>query len=286
MNERVYLTECPRDAMQGIHDWIPTEIKIEYNNQLLQCGFDVLDFGSFVSPKAIPQMRDTAEVLNGLELSGSNTRLLAIIANERGAEDAAQFDQISFLGYPFSISETFQQRNTNASIEESMKRVESIAETCAKKNKELMLYLSMGFGNPYGDPWSAELLVDWCSRLADKFGAKHLALSDTIGAATPKLVKDLFSAIVPELPNAVIGAHLHTVPQYAAALVEAAYKGGCRHFDGAIKGYGGCPMAKDDLTGNMPTERMLSYFDENDVETGIRSEAFDRAMALSSKVFV
>lgn len=286
MSERVYLTECPRDAMQGIHDWIPTELKIEYSNQLLKCGFDVLDFGSFVSPKAIPQMRDTADVLNGLDLSGSKTKLLAIIANERGAEDASQFDEIAFLGYPFSISETFQQRNTNASIEESMKRVESIAETCANRNKELMLYLSMGFGNPYGDPWSAELLVDWCNRLADKFGAKHLALSDTVGAATPGLVKDLFSAIIPELPHVVVGAHLHTIPQNAAALVEAAYKGGCRHFDGAIKGYGGCPMAKDDLTGNMPTERMLSYFDHNNVETGIHSEAFDRATALSSKVFV
>ncbi len=283
--DRVFITECPRDAMQGIHDWIPTDLKVTYINQLLQCGFDRLDCGSFVSPKAIPQLKDTKEVLDRLNDKGA-TKLLTIVANERGAEEAVQFDQIDFLGYPFSISETFQQRNTNASIEESLKRVEFIQNLCVKSNKSLVLYLSMGFGNPYGDEWNAELVMNWSKRLYDAFSINELALSDTIGAATPALVEQLFTAIIPELPQVKLGAHLHTLPQYAQALVKAAYDGGCRYFDGAIKGYGGCPMAADDLTGNMPTEQMLDYFNQHGIETGIDQTAFEQAIMASSAVFL
>jgi hydroxymethylglutaryl-CoA lyase len=283
--DRVFITECPRDAMQGIHDWIPTDLKVTYINQLLQCGFDRLDCGSFVSPKAIPQLKDTKEVLDRLNDKGA-TKLLTIVANERGAEEAVQFDQIDFLGYPFSISETFQQRNTNASIEESLKRVEVIQNLCVKSNKSLVLYLSMGFGNPYGDAWNAELVMNWSKRLYDVFSINELALSDTIGAATPALVEQLFTAIIPELPQVKLGAHLHTLPQHAQALVKAAYDGGCRYFDGAIKGYGGCPMAADDLTGNMPTEQMLDYFNQHGIETGIDQTAFEQAIKASSAVFL
>lgn len=283
-NDRVFITECPRDAMQGINDWIPTQAKTDYINALLQCGFDRLDFGSFVSPKAIPQMQDTKEVLAGLK-EGEPTQLLAIVANERGAEEAVQFGRIDFLGYPFSISETFQQRNTNASIEDSLRRVDAIRNICERTGKELVLYLSMGFGNPYGDPWNPDLVIEWSERLYQTFAVRELALSDSIGAATPELVRSLFSAVIPELPSVKIGAHLHTVRDEAKALVEAAYEGGCRHFDGAIKGYGGCPMAKDELTGNMPTELMLDWFDENQVTTGINGSAFGNAMLASSAVF-
>lgn len=283
--DRVFITECPRDAMQGIHDWIPTDLKVTYINQLLQCGFDRLDCGSFVSPKAIPQLKDTKEVLDRLNDKGA-TKLLTIVANERGAEEAVQFDQIDFLGYPFSISETFQQRNTNASIEESLKRVEVIQNLCVKSNKSLVLYLSMGFGNPYGDEWNAELVMNWSKRLYDAFSINELALSDTIGAATPALVEQLFTAIIPELPQVKLGAHLHTLPQHAQALVKAAYDGGCRYFDGAIKGYGGCPMAADDLTGNMPTEQMLDYFNQHGIETGIDQPAFEQAIMASGAVFL
>ncbi|ASS48781.1 MAG: hydroxymethylglutaryl-CoA lyase [Candidatus Fluviicola riflensis] len=283
--ERVFITECPRDAMQGIHDWIPTDLKVAYINQLLQCGFDRLDCGSFVSPKAIPQLKDTREVLDRLDDKGT-TKLLTIVANERGAEEAIQFDQIDFLGYPFSISETFQRRNTNASIEESLKRVEVIHNLCVKSGKSLVLYLSMGFGNPYGDEWNAELVMNWSKRLYDTFSINELALSDTIGAATPALVEQLFMAIIPELPGVKLGAHLHTLPQNAQVLVKAAYDGGCRYFDGAIKGYGGCPMAADDLTGNMPTEQMLAYFSQQGIETGILQPAFEQAIMKSSSVFL
>jgi len=282
---RVFITECPRDAMQGIKEWIPTEQKAAYINNLLTCGFDTLDFGSFVSPKAIPQMQDTAAVLSQLDLSKSDTKLLAIVANERGAEEALQHEEITYLGYPFSISETFQQRNTNASIEDSMKRVEFIQNASVKHNRSLLLYLSMGFGNPYGDAWSPDLVAEWSQRLYDRFGITHLALSDTIGAANPELVQSVFSTIIPELPNVTVGAHLHTIREQAQALTQAAYEGGCRHFDGAIKGYGGCPMAKDELTGNMPTELMLDWFTANNVSTGIDEPAFKRAMLASSGIF-
>ncbi|MNK12892.1 Hydroxymethylglutaryl-CoA lyase YngG [compost metagenome] len=283
MDNRVFLTECPRDAMQGIKDWIETSDKINYLNDLLKCGFDTLDFGSFVSPKAIPQMQDTAKVLEGL--NASDTKLLAIIANERGAEEASRFERIEFLGYPFSISETFQLRNTNATIEESLKRVEAIANICHKENKQLVLYLSMGFGNPYGDAWSPDLIATWSERLTQLFEVSRLSLSDTIGSATPELVNQVFSTISSEFSNIQISAHLHTLPENATKLTEAAYAGGCRYFEGAIKGFGGCPMAKDDLTGNMPTERMLDWFKEQGIETGVDETRFTEAFVTSSKIF-
>lgn len=283
MNNRVYITECPRDAMQGITEWIETDRKIDYLNSLLACQFDTLDFGSFVSPKAIPQMRDTAEVLAAL--NPSDTKLLAIIANLRGAEEAATFERINYLGYPFSISETFQLRNTNATIEESLIRVEQISSVCEKNNKELVLYLSMGFGNPYGDTWSADLISSWSERLTSLFNISRLSLSDTIGSATPELVKSVFTQISNQFNQIQISAHLHTLPQNAQALTQAAYEGGCRYFEGAIKGFGGCPMAKDDLTGNMPTEKMLEWFDTSNVATGVDMDAFNQAYVTSAQIF-
>lgn len=283
MSSRIYLTECPRDAMQGIKEWIPTSMKVNYLNDLLDCGFDTLDFGSFVSPKAIPQMQDTAQVLEGLK--ESKTKLLAIVANERGAEEASSFDRIRFLGYPFSISETFQLRNTNATLEESLKRVDAINEICIKTNKELVLYLSMGFGNPYGDLWSPDLVAEWADRLNREFKVARLSLSDTIGAATPDIVKDVFKNVVGSFPDLTISAHLHAIREHAAGLTEAAFNGGCRYFEGAIKGYGGCPMAKDDLTGNMPTEIMLDWFESQGIETGVGQSAFTKALVTSSIVF-
>lgn len=283
--ENLKLIECPRDAMQGIKEFIPTELKAKYINQLLKVGFDTIDFGSFVSPKAIPQMRDTADVLNKLDLDNTDSKLLAIIANKRGAEDAVQFDEISYLGYPFSISETFQQRNTNASIEESLKRVEDINELVKKHGKQLVLYISMGFGNPYGDEWSPDIVIRWSERLKDLFGVGILALSDTIGSSEPKIIQDLFGTLIPELPNIEFGAHLHTTPETANEKVESAYLAGCRRFDGAIKGFGGCPMAKDDLTGNMPTEVMLDWFADQNISTGINTTEFNVALQQSLSVF-
>lgn len=283
MSSRIYLTECPRDAMQGIKEWIPTSMKVNYLNDLLDCGFDTLDFGSFVSPKAIPQMQDTAQVLEGLK--ESETKMLAIVANERGAEEASSFDRIHFLGYPFSISETFQLRNTNATLEESLKRVDAINEICIKTNKELVLYLSMGFGNPYGDSWSPDLVAEWADRLSREFKVARLSLSDTIGAANPEIVQDVFQNVVGAFPALTVSAHLHAVREHAAELTEAAFHGGCRYFEGAVKGYGGCPMAKDDLTGNMPTEIMLDWFISQGVETGVSETAFNKALVTSSIVF-
>jgi hydroxymethylglutaryl-CoA lyase len=280
----VKIIECPRDAMQGIHDFIPTDVKAGYINRILKCGFDTVDFGSFVSPKAIPQMRDTADVLSKLELN-ETSKLLAIIANERGAEDACSFDEINVLGFPFSISETFQQRNTNSSREESLDRIGKISELCARKNKELVVYLSMGFGNPYGDEWNPNTIAEWGSILYNRFDIRILALSDTIGAATPELVKEVFENISSKLPNIEFGAHLHTLPANAKEITEAAYSAGCRRFDGAIKGFGGCPMAKDDLTGNMPTELMLEWFDQHEIATGINQAYFNAAMYYAGNVF-
>lgn len=277
------IIECPRDAMQGIREFIPTEKKIAYLNQLLQVGFDTLDFGSFVSPKAIPQMRDTAEVLAGLDLSQTRTALLAIVANKRGADTAATFPEIAYLGYPFSISETFQQRNTNASIEESLERVAEIQEVCGQSGKQLVIYTSMGFGNPYGDPWNVEIVQRWVNQLAS-MGIGIFQLSDTIGVASPQSIRYLFSNLIPEYPGIEIGAHLHTLPHTWREKMEAAWESGCRRFDGAIKGYGGCPMAKDDLTGNMPTEKMVTYLDEKE-ETGLNREALEAALQMSQTVF-
>ncbi len=281
--ENLKLIECPRDAMQGLHDFIPTIDKVLYINSILRCGFDTVDFGSFVSPKAIPQLRDTAEVLAGLDISDS--KLLAIVANERGAEDAANFERIDYLGYPFSVSEEFQKRNTNSTIEESFSRVEAIQNIAKKSNKELVLYLSMGFGNPYGEKWHPDIVSAWAQKLYEKLDVRIQAVSDTIGAADPSVVKSLFETLIPSLPSVEFGAHLHTVPENAKALVEAGYTAGCRRFDGAIKGFGGCPMATDALTGNMPTEKMLEWFEEQSIETGINKEAFTRAMNHSLTVF-
>lgn len=278
------LIECPRDAMQGLHDFIPTDKKAAYINAILDCGFDTVDFGSFVSPKAIPQLRDTAQVLEQLNLGNTSSKLLAIIANVRGAQDAVEFEEISYLGFPFSISETFQQRNTNSSIDESIGRVEEIQDLCIRNKKELVVYLSMAFGNPYNDPWNEDIAIQWTRKLA-KMGIKTIALSDTIGVSNPDNITRLFSALVPEFPGIEIGAHLHTTPDTWEEKVHAAYTNGCRRFDSAIKGFGGCPMAADQLTGNMPTELLLSYFDKKKIASGIQSEAFQRAMALAVETF-
>lgn len=282
--EKIRLIECPRDAMQGIHDFIPTDKKIVYINSILRCGFDTVDFGSFVSPKSIPQMRDTAEVLRELDLSETKSKLLAIIANTRGAEDAVAFDEISYLGFPFSISETFQQRNTNSSITESLKRVEEVQSLCVKRNKQLVIYISMAFGNPYGDIWSSDIAIDWVKKLS-VLGIKIFALSDTIGVSSPESITYLFSSLIPAFPQLEIGAHLHTTPDKWEEKVEAAYNAGCRRFDSAIKGYGGCPMATDKLTGNMPTENLLSYFNKKGIPTGIHSNVFLDAMKMAQSTF-
>lgn len=283
MNDLKFI-ECPRDAMQGMKHFVPTELKAEYINSLLKVGFDTIDFGSFVSPKAIPQMRDTAEVLNQLELDGKS-KLLAIIANERGATDACQFEEIDYLGFPFSVSEEFQKRNTNSTIEESLGRVEFIQNIATKNNKESVVYLSMGFGNPYGEEWNAEIVMKWSERLHKEFGVNILALSDTIGSATEDTIQYLFEHLIPEFPKVEFGAHLHTVRENAKNVIAAAYNSGCRRFDSAIKGFGGCPMAKDDLTGNMPTEVMFDWFKENGILLPIDNSAFIHSMELSSKIF-
>jgi hydroxymethylglutaryl-CoA lyase len=278
------LIECPRDAMQGIHDFIPTEKKAAFINSLLKVGFDTIDFGSFVSPKAIPQMRDTAQVLELLELDKTRSKLLSIIANVRGAQDAVEFEEITYLGYPFSISETFQQRNTNSDISESLIRVEEIQDLCIRNKKQLVVYISMAFGNPYGDEWSSDIAAAWTKRLA-QMGIKIIALSDTIGVSDPSNISYLFSKLIPEFPGVEIGAHLHTTPFAWEEKVHAAYTSGCRRFDSAIKGFGGCPMAADKLTGNMPTENVLSYFKKHNISTGIDEKAFEEAMLLASSTF-
>lgn len=278
------IIECPRDAMQGIHDFIPTEKKAAYINTILKAGFDTVDFGSFVSPKAIPQMRDTAQVLDLLDLNSTSSKLLAIIANIRGAREAASFEEITYLGFPFSISETFQQRNTNSDISESLTRIEEIQDLCSRNKKQLVVYLSMAFGNPYGDEWSSDVVVAWTTRLAH-MGIKIIALSDTIGVSDPQNISYLFSKLVPEFPGIEIGAHLHTTPYAWEEKVHAAYTSGCRRFDSAIKGYGGCPMAADKLTGNMPTENLLNYFKKHHVQTGIDEKAFNDALLSAVSTF-
>lgn len=282
-NSQIFLTECPRDSMQGIKEFIPTELKVKYLNALLDCGFDRLDFGSFVSPKAIPQLQDTASVLS--ELNPSNTDLLAIIANERGMEQALEFERISFLGYPFSVSEQFQQRNTNASIKESKQRLKHIASHIHASNRTLMLYLSMGFGNPYGDTWSVDLVVDYAKELYEDFGITNFALSDTIGSATPDLLKELFNHVSMALPTIEIGVHLHTNPNRATTLIEAALATGCTRFDVAMLGIGGCPMAKDELTGNLATETIHEVCVQQGIVNGIDSLAFQKANRIATSIF-
>ena len=278
------LIECPRDAMQGIHEFIPTEKKAAYINAILKVGFDTVDFGSFVSPKVIPQMRDTAMVLEQLDLSTTTSKLLAIIANVRGAQDAVEFEEITYLGFPFSISETFQQRNTNSSMEESLVRIEEIQDLCIRNKKKLIVYISMAFGNPYGDEWNSDIAVYWTKKLAG-MEIKTIALSDTIGVSNPENIAHLFSKLIPEFPGIEIGAHLHTTPDTWEEKVHAAYNNGCRRFDSAIKGFGGCPMATDKLTGNMPTEKLLSYFKQININTRINEMAFSDAMVLSANTF-
>lgn len=270
--------------MQGIKDWIPTEKKVQYIQSLLRCGFDTIDFGSFVSPKAIPQMKDTSEVLSKLDLSQTKSKLLAIIANIRGAEDAVRHPEIDYLGYPFSISENFQMRNTHKTIAESLELLQDILNLADKNHKEVVVYLSMGFGNPYGDPWNVEIVSSWTEKLAS-MGIRILSLSDTIGSSTPDIITYLFTNLIPAYPKIEFGAHLHTTPQAWFEKVDAAYQGGCRRFDGAIQGFGGCPMAKDDLTGNMPTEKLLSYFTTKKVETGIKPGSFESAYNEALKIF-
>ena len=284
--KKVKIIECPRDAMQGIKShFISTEKKASYINSLLKVGFDTIDFGSFVSPKAIPQMRDTAAVLEKLELSKTQSKLLAIIANVRGANDAVQFEEIDYLGYPFSISENFQMRNTHKTIAESIETLEQILEIADKSKKEVVAYLSMGFGNPYGDPWNVDIVGNWTEKLS-KMGVRILSLSDTIGSSTPKDITYLFSNLIPKYPEIEFGAHLHTTPDEWLEKVASAFKAGCNRFDGAIKGYGGCPMAKDELTGNMPTEKLLSYFRAENVDTNIKSMSFDTAYNKALELFV
>ena len=284
--KKVKIIDCPRDAMQGIKShFISTEKKALYINSLLKVGFDTIDFGSFVSPKAIPQMRDTAAVLSKLDLSKTQSKLLAIIANVRGANDASQFEEINYLGYPFSISENFQMRNTHKTIQESIATLDAILNIADKTNKEVVTYLSMGFGNPYGDPWNVELVGEWTEKLST-MGVKIISLSDTIGSATPEVIAYLFSNLIPAYPALEFGAHLHTTPDRWFDKVDAAYKAGCNRFDGAIKGYGGCPMAKDELTGNMPTEKLLSYFTTQKVDTNLKPMSFESAYNKALEVFL
>ena len=285
MNAAVKIIECPRDAMQGIKEYhIPAHVKAAYINTLLQVGFDTIDFGSFVSPKAIPQMRDTSEVLELLDLDKTKSKLLAIVANVRGASDAVQFDQIDYLGYPFSISENFQMRNTSKTIAQSIAVLDEILTLATNSKKEVVAYLSMGFGNPYGDPWNVDIVAEWTEKLAD-LGIKILSLSDTIGSSTPEIIDYLFSNLIPQYPNIEFGAHLHTTPSTWHEKVDAAYKAGCNRFDGAIKGFGGCPMAKDELTGNMPTEHLVAYFKEQQATTNIDHDAFRESYLHTSEVF-
>lgn len=281
----IKIIECPRDAMQGLHEFVPTELKARYINQLLKVGFDTLDFGSFVSPKAIPQLKDTAEVLEKLELDNSKTELLAIVANLRGAINAAQFPQIKYLGYPFSISETFQLRNTNATIEESLERVMDIYEISLASGKELVIYISMGFGNPYGDTWNTEIVEKWVQKLAS-YGIKIFLLSDTVGVAQPENIEYLFSELIPNNPTLEIGGHFHTTIETWEEKVAAAFDSGCVRFDGTIKGYGGCPMAQNDLVGNMPSEFLIEFANKRKLHTGLDLDAYKKAMKIAQEIFL
>jgi hydroxymethylglutaryl-CoA lyase len=281
----VTLVECPRDAMQGWPHLIPTERKIEYLNALLRVGFDTLDFGSYVSAKVIPQMADTAEVLKGLNLDGVRTKLLAIVANFRGAEEAAGQEVIRYLGFPFSVSETFQLRNTNKTIEGSMGTVEEMQTLCAARQKELVVYLSMGFGNPYGDPWNEEIVYEWAAALA-KLGVKTISVADTVGVATPEHVFSIVDFLIRQLPGVTIGVHLHSTHKNRKAKIDAALEAGCRRFDGALKGIGGCPMAGSDLVGNMDTEWMIAHFREKQLSLRLNDEALLEASRIAGEIFV
>ncbi len=285
INQKIKLIECPRDAMQGWKDFIPTEKKIEYINSLLKVGFDTIDFGSFVSPKAVPQMADTKSVINSLEPALSNTKLLAIIANLRGAEEATVFDRISYLGFPFSVSQTFQKRNTNSSIMESLERVEEIQNLCIKTGKQLVIYISMGFGNPYGDPYSEELVFEWVNKLI-ALDIRIISLADTVGVATAEQVYDMTEYLVDSLPGIEIGVHLHAHPGNWKEKLEAASKAGCKRFDGALKGIGGCPMAGDELVGNMDTLNLIDYFEKYNLIEGLDKSALAESIRIANEIFV
>ncbi len=279
------IIECPRDAMQGLKDFIPTDVKADYINSLLKVGFDTIDFGSFVSPKAIPQMRDTAEVLSQLELSTTASKLLAIVANTRGANDAVNFEEISYLGFPLSISETFQQRNTRKSIAQALETVAEVQNICVKHSKTQVVYISMGFGNPYEEEFNEETVSEFVEKLRG-LGISIVALSDTIGVATPELLTSIFSSVIPAFPTVEIGAHLHSTPDSAYAKIQAAYEAGCRRFDGAIGGMGGCPMAKDDLTGNMPTEQLVKFLENTQIDIPtFNKEGFLASASMKTKIF-
>lgn len=282
------LVECPRDAMQGIHEFIDTDLKAAYINLLLQVGFDTIDFGSFVSPKAIPQLRDTAEVLSKLELGNTKSKLLAIVANLRGAQEAVSHEQISYLGFPFSISETFQQRNTNSSIAQSVDTVKQLLELCDKHDKTAVIYLSMGFGNPYGDEWNTEIVEKWTHELIGH-GAKILALSDTTGMSTPERIKEIVPTLIKRVEDLnqgiEIGLHLHSTPYTRFEKIEAAYESGCKRFDSALKGFGGCPMATDDLTGNMATEDLIRYLNSKGEVLNLNMEKWQEAVTFSARIF-
>ena len=283
--KRPIFIECPRDAMQGIKKWIPTEAKIKYVQSLLTVGFDVIDIGSFVSPKAIPQMRDTAEVLRNIDTTETKSELLVIVANLRGALEAAQFDSISYIGFPLSVSENFQMRNTHKTQQEALVLLDELLKVCASSGKKLVVYLSMGFGNPYGDPWSVPILMNWVDLLVEK-GVQIISLSDTVGTAKTDDISHIFKASILQYPEIEIGAHFHTQPQNAFNKIKAAYEAGCIRFDGAIKGFGGCPMAADDLTGNLPTEKLLSFFNQQKIPLKIDPVKFEYAYNQSLTIFI
>lgn len=279
---KVKLIECPRDAMQGLDTFVATDLKVRYINALLQVGFETLDCGSFVNPGVIPQMADTAEVIKRIKMT--ETKLSVIVANTRGAASAVEFDEISYLGFPFSISEMFQKRNTNKSIDDAFETVERIMELCTKHNKKFIAYLSMGFGNPYNDPWSPETVIHWIKKLKS-IGVNFFSLSDTIGVSNPERIESVIGKIKQELPNLNYGCHFHTRPDQWLEKIETAFNAGCRRFDGALKGFGGCPMAEDELVGNMPTENMVAWFKSQNIETGLNMDRFNEAMLLASEVF-
>jgi hydroxymethylglutaryl-CoA lyase len=281
----IKLIECPRDAMQGWKPFIPTEKKIAFIDSLLKVGFDTIDFGSFVSPKAIPQMADTAEVVKRIDMTDTRSKLLAIVANMRGAEEASMFDQISYLGFPFSVSETFQQRNTNSSIEESLQRVEDMQNLCIKTGKELVIYISMGFGNPYGDAFDEEIVFEWVNKLV-AMDIGIISLADTVGVATAAQVFDMTSYLVDSLPGVEIGVHLHSTPDNWQEKLAAAVQAGCHRFDGALKGIGGCPMADDELVGNMDSELMIGYFDDQQLLPALDKDALKRSLRMAGEIFM
>ncbi len=281
----IQLIECPRDAMQGLHDFVPTEHKVDYINSLLKVGFDTIDFGSFVSPKAIPQMQDTAEVLSRIDYQNSSSKLLAIVANMRGVDQACAHEPIQYLGFPLSASERFQQRNTKKSIAEALALVEEAHQACESAGKTLVTYISMGFGNPYKEPYNAQVAIGFVEKL-QAIGVKIISLADTIGSGSPQLIEEVFSAVIPKFPEITFGAHFHSTPNTAHEKIEAAYKAGCRRFDSAIGGMGGCPMAKDDLTGNIATESLLqslAVLGEKDL--GLDQESFKVASQKKQELF-